>query len=405
MRTLQFNISTFSLAFLIVGMPIIYVLREYIPISKTLLTYSLTVVLLVGLIDFKNLIRIRFFNNKPKIFILILFLNILLFLFYSIGYGQLLENIESLFIILILFIFIAFSTHSNKDFRDLLLYILIISSLTTYVSLMLNIDEWMLRGRFYVGDTKNPNISSFIALVNILSITYFLYQHSKIKAVFKIILLVTVFLSFYLYLLSFSKSAILGLLFAIIFLFFVEKKFIFILLKNVVLISILSIPMLFFIFPDIIDMINDSIVMLQYAYDSYLYGTQGNMSAEIRHNNLKEMLALLPSIDLFDGYGIFTTRADQPILQIFTDLGIIPGTINFIAMFLIPLLFLFRLLFIIKSYKMDELYNLYIFSILIFLFYFPNSLFHGTPYEHTQWIPILMLYKFTPWKKRVNHVK
>ncbi|HIP34138.1 MAG TPA: hypothetical protein EYG89_05395, partial [Bacteroidia bacterium] len=333
LRLNNFNFTTFSLAFLIVGMPIVYVLREYIPISKALFTYGIIGVLLIGLIDFKNLIKIKLFNNKPKIFILILILNMFLFLFYAIGYGQLFENIQSIFIILILFIFIAFSTHVNKDFKDLLFYILIISSLTTYISLTLNTNEWMMTSRFYVGDTKNPNISSFIALVNILSITYFLYQQHKTKIIVKFIFLMTGIASLYIYLMSFSKSAILGLFFAIIFLFFIERKFILTLLKNLIFISLIIIPILIFIFPDIIEKIDKSIEMLQYAYYSYLYGQTGSMSAEIRHNNLKEMLNLLPSVELLSGNGIFTTRADQPILQIFTDLGIIPGTINFIAMF------------------------------------------------------------------------
>lgn len=402
MRKLQFSIPIFSLAFLIVGMPIIYVLREYLPISKTLLTYSFIVILLLGLIDFKNLIKIKFFNNKPKIFILILILNILIFLFYAIGYGQLLENVQSLFIILILFIFIAFSTHKNKDFKNLLFYILLLSTLTTYVSLILNTDEWMMTARFYVGDTKNPNISSFIALINILSVTYFLYMNNKIKLIYKIILLLTGIFSFYIYLMSFSKSAILGLLFTIMFLFFIEKKFILNLLKNIVLISLLLIPMLFLIFPDTVTKINENIEILQYAYNSYLYGEQGSMSAEIRHNNLKEILSLLPSIELLSGKGIFTTRADQPILQVFTDLGIIPGIINLIAMLIFPIIILLNTLFIIRSYKSDPLYNLYIFTILIFLFYFPNNLFHGTPYEYSVWLSILMLYKFTPWKKKAE---
>ena len=165
-------------------------------------------------------------------------------------------------------------------------------------------------------------------------------------------------------------------------------------------------PILFILFPDFIDKINDNIQILFNAYNSYFYGQEGSMSAEIRHNNLKQMFTLLPSIDLFSGYGIFKTRADQPILQVFTDLGILPGIINLFAMFIFPLIILINALLVIRSYKTDRLYVLYIFSIMIFLFYFPNSLFHGTPYEHTQWIPILMLYKFVPWKKKRNmHVK
>lgn len=374
------------------------------PISKELFTYGIIAILLMGLVDFKNLIRVKLFNNKPRIFILVLISNIFLFLAYAIGEGQLVHNIQSIFIILILFIFIALSTHQNKDFKNLLFYILIISSVTTYVSLTLNTDEWMMTSRFYVGDTRNPNISSFIALVNVLSVVYFLYQYREVKMVIKLFSLLTLVLSFYIYLISFSKSAILGLIFAMLFLSFIERKFVLTVLKKLVLISLLIIPIIFLLFPNIIEKINENINMLQYAYSSYLYGAEGSLSAEIRHNSLKQMLELLPSIELLSGRGIYTTRADQPILQVFTDLGILPGIINFMAMFLIPLIILFKLLSIIKSYKADDLYDTYIFAILIFLFYFPNSMFHGTPYEHTIWIPILILYKLTPWKRYVNNV-
>ena len=401
MRLNNLNFTTFCLAFILVGMPITYATREYLPIDKTLFSYLILTILLIKMIDFNHLFQFKFFNDKPKIFILLLIFDLLLFLIYDIGYGQLTKNPQSVLIVLVLLFFLALSTHKKKDFQDLLPYILIISSLTTIVSLTLNTDEWMITGRFYVGSSGNPNESSFIALINILSIFYYLYRHQTIHYIQKLIVLLISLGSLYIYILAFSKSAIIGLIFSLVFLLFIERKFIFLVFKQVMMITFIGIPVLLFLFPDILEKINRNIEVLQYAYYSYLYGEEGSRSAVIRYHNLKEMLNLLPTIELFSGNGIFTTRADQPLLQVFTDLGIVPGIINLLVMLIFPLVIVIKSLFIFTSYKKDPMYDLFIFSMLFFLFYFINNLFHGTPYEHTIWIPIIMLYKFVPWKKKV----
>lgn len=405
MRLKNINLPVFSLAFLLVGMPIIYITREYIPVSKTLFTHVITLILLLMMVNYKNLVNLKFYNNKPLIFILFLILNFSLFSLYAVTSGRIFENQESIFIVISIFIFFALSTHKSKIYENLYIYIIIISSLTTYISLALNTAEWILIGRFYVGDTFNPNLSSFIALINIMTIIYYLYIYDKISLLLKSILILTIILSAYIYIISFSKSAILGLVSVLVFLMFIDRKFINIFTKKIILFGIFFVITIPMFIPDIFQKIEDNIVLLQYAYESYIFGSKGNLSAEMRYDNLQKSFDALKNIDIFYGKGIYLTRADLPLLQVFTDLGIISGIINMLAMLLFPLIFLIKSILVVRTYRDDKLYNLYVFSIMFYLFYLPNSFFHGTPYEHTIWLPIFILYKFVPWRKKVNYAK
>lgn len=321
------------------------------------------------------------------------------------------ENFSSgVYIFIILFIFFALLSRKNEDYINFPKYVLIISTLSTIITFIttpLDIVHWIpYGGRLYVGDTENPNLTSFIALMNVLSIIFHIrYSQKAISVYMKFIYLIIALCSIYLYFLSFSKSALLGFLLALLVLIPLRSYFnrtAVKILGSLVILLILSILLV----PSMIDQIATKFSILSNAFNSYFYGEYSNLAADsaaIRHENLNKMFELLPRIDLIYGNGMFMTRADLPILQVFTDLGIITGILNLLAMLLAPLVIFFRQYYNLKTYTNDPLYPLYIMSVTIFLFYFPNLFFHGTPYELSIWLPILILYKFAPWNKKRNH--
>ena len=412
MKFIHFSLPNFTLAFLLVGLPIIFALREYVPVSKTLFTYAIVGLMLVAFVNYKNIFVLKFNSNKPLIFSLLLSMLFILFLiFYVFSETKMQHFSEAMYIFITLFTLIALSTRKMHEFVLFPYYLMIISSITTVITFLttpLSFDFWLLNGgRLYVGDTENPNLSSFIALMNVLSIIfYFHFAKIKIKFLTKLILVAIAFASLYIYFLSFSKSSLLGFMMGLLFLipstFYKKRKFLKMIGALILLIIIVLIS-----FPDFLEKISKKMMILAQAFDSYFFGEYENLasdSAAIRHENVTQMLYLLPKVDLFHGYGIFTTRADLPPLQVFTDLGILLGFLNLFVMVLIPLYILFKQRSILKTYINDPLYPLYLMSIVTFIFYLPNLFFHGTPYELSIWLPILILYKFAPWHKKVNYV-
>ena len=72
----MFNIQklvSFNLAFLVVGLPILFIIREYMPIPKALFTYSIIGLILLTLVNYKNLLKLVSiagcdgFYYKPRI--------------------------------------------------------------------------------------------------------------------------------------------------------------------------------------------------------------------------------------------------------------------------------------------------------------------------------------------------
>lgn len=391
------RIPSISLAFLIAGLPILFILREYLPLPKTVFTYGIITIILLLLINLKKLLILKLHSSIPLFINIMLF--VLLFIFLTnIFYDDMVTKkfSDSIYIFIILFVFIALFSRTNLEFNYFFKFVLLFSSITTILTLIstpLNLDYWYSIGsRLYVGDTKNPNISSFTALINIISIIFYFYINEKINIFKKIIFFILITCSFYIYYLSFSKSAILGLFLVLLFIFpfnsLKSKKF----YRNTIFIIFISILSLSF-FPSLIDNILLKIEVLFSSFYSYFFGITENIardSAAIRHQRLKEVLPILFTVNLLSGNGILTTRADFPILQVFTDLGYFAGILNLFLMLLYPLYIIFKSRNYLKKIKE---YPNEIFVLLIYIFNIPNFIWHGTPYETSVWLPILLILK------------
>lgn len=400
------KLPSFSVAFLIVGLPIIFIIREYLPIPKALFTYTVVGLIILFLLNIKKLLTFRFYSSIPFFINIMLFVLLLLFVINILQYNMIQTNLsESFYIFIIFFIFIALLTRKNTEFNYLFYYILILSSLTTILTILstpLDATYWYKIGsRLFVGDTKNPNISSFTALINVISIIYYFYITKNINLIKKITLISIMVLSLYIYYLSFSKSAILGLFLCLIILipnnFFKRKKTYYLLIISIICLFSIS-----FIFSTLFENILLRFEILVNSFYSYFFGITENVardSAAIRHIRLKEVLPILYEINLFTGNGIFTTRADFPLLQVFTDLGFFAGFINLFIMFVYPIYLIINQL---KNKKYLEKYSNEYFIMMIYIFNLPNLIWHGTPYETYIWIPILVYLKLN-LSKRIIH--
>ena len=401
------NFLSFELSFLVVGLPILFILREYIPISKNIFTYSIMGFILLTLINYKNLVRLKLYSKIP------IYINVLLITLYTIFLLNLMyspSNSSSIYVFITILIYFALLTREEKDFSIFYKYILIISSVVTVLTLLttpLDLNYWAYDGgRLYVGDTHNPNLSAFTALINILVIVFYLLQKDiKLKLYIKISFLVVSLGSLYIYFLSFSKSAIVGLVFSLIYLFprrlLKNKKF----LINIVIL-VVSVFLILIFLPAIGEEISNKFMVLNSAYDAYFYGKTSNLAADsaaIRHQTLSNVLPILKDINLFTGNSIFTTRADFPLLQVFTDLGFFAGFINLFLMLIFPLILIIKQDMRNKILSNDLEKSKY-FAVLLYLFNLPNLFLHGTPYEYSMWLPILILYKFLSWKKEEPYV-
>ncbi len=401
MRLNNFNLHTFSLVFFIVGMPILYAIREYIPNYKFIFTYSVVFIMLLTLINYKNLLKLKFYSNKPIIFNFLIGILLLLYIFYALmDQNSMLHNTEIMYLVIIFFIFISLLTRKNTDYEKLPLYFLVLSSLSQIISIALTPTDpsyWALHGgAFYVGDTKNSNLTSFISILNIIIIIYYLISVKRMRLIYKISLLAVAALSTYLYITSFSKSAILGLVLIGIYYLFLSKDARRYLYKKTPLILIILIIGYVSFSNVIIEKIDETTI----AYDAMMHGgdTHSNSGA-VRHENYLKSQKILANLGYFNGEGIFQTQADNAILQAFTDLGYFIGFISLFVILLIPFYILYKQLRLLNSYKQSNLYDIYIVSIMIYIFNVPNIFFHATPYTISIWIPLLMIYKFTPWKR------
>lgn len=389
------KINSLSLAFLFSGTPLVYIFREYVPTGKVLITQVVIVIAVLFIANYRNVFTMRFVNNKPIVFLLFLLFTITLFLVNAILSGELYHS-ETIFIIITLFLWFGFLSLENDDFIDIVKYIYIFSSLVTICSILFNTEDWVLKGRFYVGDTNNPNLTSYLALINIIFGLYYLYFYNRRQVWVWIMVFAIASCSLYLYLMSFSKSSILG--FALVFLFYSYYRGV--KLENILKLAGLLLLIGFILvalFPSIGSDLMTKLMHLFDASNSYLTGESGSLSAQIRHENLSNVFSLIKSVTFFTGNGIYTTRADLPALQVLTDLGYMAFIFNIIVMYIFPVCIVLNFLFNVKSYRDCSLSPLYVSVISIYLFYLPNNLFHGTPYEYSIWLPILALYKFTPW--------
>lgn len=399
------KLPSFIIAFLVSGLPLIFIIREYLPIPKTLFTYAVVGLIIVLLLNIKKILTFRFYSSIPFFLNIMLFILLLLFTVNIWQYDMIQTNLsESFYTFIIFFIFIALLTRKNTEFNYLFHYILIFSSLNTILTIIttpLDASYWYATGsRLFVGDTKNPNISSFIALVNVISIIYYFYINKNVSLIKKVTLVSIMGLSFYIYYLTFSKSAILGLFLCLIILvpidFFKKKETYYFLIVSIISFTVISL-----IFSTLFDNILLKIEVLISSFYSYFYGISENIardSAAIRHIRLKEVLPILYEINLFTGNGIFTTRTDFPLLQVFTDLGFFAGFLNLFIMLIYPI---YLIIIQLKNKKYLEKYSNEYFAMMIYIFNLPNLIWHGTPYETSIWIPILIYLKLNLSRERV----
>lgn len=395
----------FSLAFLMVGMPIIYTLREFLPPEiKFIITYSFIAFLLLYSINYKNLLNFKFYSSQTSI--ISIGLGILLVMF--ILYAYLMNAIESFFsqfiyILIIIVVYIMLLTRKSIELKKFPFYFLIISSCAQLFSILLtpiDINYWLLHGgAFYVGDTNNSNLTSFISLLNIYSIIYYLSNY-KLNLYYKFLLFMSFGISLFLYFLSFSKSAIFGFILIIVYFLIFNKNALKIIYNKKILIVLIitSIYLIFFSSTniDLISKVNETINSINALFHG---GDSHANSGAARYENYSKMFLVFQNINFFYAKGIFLTQTDNAIFQGFTDLGYFMGVYILFFIFIIPMYLIIHGRKIVKKYNnKHNLYNLYNFSIAIYIFNIPNIFFHATPYAISIWLPILLLYKVIPLK-------
>jgi len=371
------NRHAFSLAFLMGGLPILFVFRDFLPFDKQTFTYAIVFGVLVALPKYKNIINLKVFTNGFNVSIYFLFsMSIIIFL---ISFIENRFSHQTISIGIIIYLIFSLVTLEKKDYIYFIDYMFFISSFSVIISFIFtptSIEYWLIRGgRFYVGDTNNPDLISWVSCIVIISAVFYFYKYKRISMFVKLYMLSSIIVAVYLWILSFSKSSILSIVMIILFLALKKRKIFFNWKTTLVLIIIV---ISFFVYlPDKIDTIINAI-------NSLIGNNTTNMSASIRYENFKKAFELF-SITNFFGYGINTFRMDSPILQMSLDLGII------ISFFMLYLFFLYPM-FNIFYYKIKNLSENELFSILLYLFFLPNLFFHGTPYEWDTWLPVVLFY-------------
>lgn len=383
--------SSFSLAFMLVGLPILFILREFIPINKQAITYSIIAINLLMLINYNNIYRIKLYFSIPFFIQYSIFVILGLFTIVALLTNGL--DSQSIYLFIVLYIYLAFYTLRGEELKDFYIYVLFISSISIYLALLLtplDSNYWMLHGnRFYVGDTKNPGLVSSLTAINLISVIFYFSNPNKKKLIHKLFFLPLFAISPYLYFLSQGKSTILGLISIIIYLLLVipfNKIFNKIFSNKVRVVSIIFVLYFAVIYYNqyILEFSN---LILNTAYS--LLGMQSDynvMSASIRNENFKITLEYMSIFNIF-GHGINTFRMDSPFLQTAIDFGNIMAILLFIVAVLYPVFLLFK----INYLKLDINTKI---IILIYIFYFQNFFFHGAPYEYSMWLPLLVFYKF-----------
>lgn len=381
--------ESFGLAFLLVGLPSLYVLRDFVPINGKVFTYFFTAIAILMLFNIKNVLNIKFYLLKPILISSTIFVILLLFTTNSIvvhGFNQ-----QSMYLIILMLIYFSFFSIRGIELNDFFKYVLYISSFSVYIAFAFTPTDmayWQpLNGRFYLGDTENPGLVSVLTTVNILAITMHLID-KKHTISDKVFLYPLFIISPYLYLLSQGKSTIVGIAVVLIFLLIKYYKKITKqykkLLKTLVFLSVFFalIYSFFYKFVDkfFTDVTSSFLSLLGYQ------STVKQMSAEIRNENFIETMNYM-SLDNFFGHGINTFRMDSPFLQAAVDLGNILALLLFFIVVIYPLFFLYR----IKFTNLDDSTKI---VILYFVFAFQGFFFHGTPYEYSLWLPVLIFYKF-----------
>jgi len=374
----------FSLIFLLIGLPIVFSVECYFGIDKSITYFFIACVLLIGS-DLKriNLISI----SVPLFFVFLLSCGIIIiFITQNIFNKQLLE-----LGVVFYCIFLALTYKNNPDEYNKLIfiafYISLVSILLIYMTTPLSSAFWLFHGgRLYIGDTKNPNLVSWVAMTNIITILYII-NRLDISNIYKFVLVITIPFSGYLYFMSFSKSSIVGLVF-IFFYYFKIMKLKIIFNKWLLVIFFFLGTIIYFHEFDIVKYLN----ILGHAFYSLIFGGSTNMSASIRHEHFKYFLKHFSNFRLF-GHGVNTFRLDSPILQLYIDIGF-----EFALFFLV--LFVFIPSYIILIKKNISVIEEYI--IILYLFYLPNMFFHGTPYEWNTWLPTILFYMIFKRRKIVS---
>lgn len=379
-----------SLAFFISGLPILFIVREFIPYDKVLVTNILGASLLLLLPNYKNLFSFKLYSNS---FLVFFNLNVIFILFFIISFYKYGLNEQSINIAISIFFIIALLSVNNNELNLLHLYVLFISSLCSLLTLYFvptGLDYWALNGgRLYVGDTKNPSITSWSSMVNVFSI-YFTFIYHKISLITKILLIIICTISLFLYFMAFSKSSIIGIFLILLFFSYkylnkinLNKKFIALFFATVGLLMGFSNYLLL------------KSKLIFNTFESLLFGKKEVMSAYVRYENFQKSFGLFDFNNLF-GFGISTFRMDSPILQASLDFGIFIGFFLLFISIIFPLIILFTV-------NLNKLRKESKFIIVIFLFFLPNFFFHGTPYDWMIWLPLLLFYKFKP-KVKLNFI-
>lgn len=379
-------LQVFSISFILAGLPIIFSLQSMFHLDKLFIYSSMAIVLLSGM-NYKNILLYKFNNLDLKNFIILL----VVFEFFIIALlskSNLKQLRDLVIIIWIVFCILTFNKYKVKHdvLLKLVFYISLFSVIMTYISTPISLSYWSLHGgRLYIGDTKNPSLVAWTVSLNIISIFFYLYKY-KVAFFVKICLSIILIIDLYLFFLAQSKSSVIGFIFIILF-YILKYKSKLVFNKKF---------LMFFLYMFIISMIYWDYIsyyssLIYGSFTSLFYGNNIVLSASIRKANFDKAFELLSISNIF-GHGINIFRMDSPILQVFIDFGNIMGIIIFILLVVYPL-------FKLYVFKYELLTINEEFSILIYLFFLPNLFFHGTPYEWSIWLPVLIFFMFEKKEK------
>lgn len=130
---------------------------------------------------------------------------------------------------------------------------------------------------------------------------------------------------------------------------------------------------------------------MERGYQSLVFGNETeDISAGERRRDLKEVW----SRSTVTGRGYRTLRVDAPLAQALYDMGILGGGGFAFITLLVPLLFVAHVA-LKPEPSHAELCGIYLYVVLL-----PNLFFHGTPYDFTEWLPVVVLFGLTARRSR-----
>lgn len=395
----------FAVSFIFCGLPLVWVLREAIGITNIqLFTWIVMATVVMILPQFKG----HLYGDTKAIVFPLSFLAYLIVISFASGIP---EDNGFIYLLFVFSVFVGLMTVPTRNLilvPILFLFISALSCVITVGNIILNDIE--LIGRIYAGDSNSPNQLSFVGGLAMVSGLFVLFNHVSTNRWTQFLSYMSILLGLIIVILSVTRSTVLGLvLCAVICIFFKITKLITIqtrhdctnakIIKAKKIGARITILLLFLLggylyAGDIVSVyFFQFITYFQKGILSYFYGITGiEESAETRYYQI--YLALNGIFEYpIAGHGYKSLYVDFPILQSFYDLGLFGGIYFLIIALLLPIIFIIRTMISVNSPALQR------FVAYVYVYFTPNLILHGQPYDYPLWLPIVLLFRFIKFKK------